>query len=187
MHNEVVRAVTDWLSGKTLDYAGLDQGVNRQLVTTVPRDTGDAAVEPVAQFEDVTRDDAAAHYADPVNYPAIRVFPGEPAQAEGETRANQAGVTGAVRDMTGLGIIVRYYRKDANTATGIQNTGYTLRAVLRSLREFNRSANAPGRTRNNVTALTMTQVTFGPAQEHDGTTGCTGAVIARFTVRDLAA
>lgn len=181
MHLEMMRAITDWLAGTRLDYQGADQGVNAQMAG-VPRDAGDPEPEPVQFFGDVTRDNAVAVNAHPVNAPAIFVTPSTPAEADGEALPGPPGV----RDARNVGIAIRYIRRDANTADAFRDTSYTLRAIIKSLKQLARSDNSAARLRNSIQMKAQIGLTWGLATEWEGNAAVTGAVISTWTVRDLA-
>jgi hypothetical protein len=181
MHLEAIRAITDWLAGTTLDYQGANQGVNAQLAT-VPLDVGDVAPDSVVFFGDATRDDIVAQQGLPVNAPAIYVSAASPAISDGEVIPGPPGV----RDARNLGVAIRYIRRDANTAAAFRDTGYTLRAVIKSLKQFCRSENAAARLRNSIQMRDQLSLTWGIAAEWEGAAGVTGAVIVTWYVRDLA-
>lgn len=181
MHLEVIRTVKDWLAGTLLDYQGVNQGVNAQLAG-VPKDVGDAAPSNVAFFGDVTRDDQVAQQAIPVNVPAIFVSAATPGEEDGEIKPGPPGV----RDARDLGIVIRYLRRDCNTAKAFQDTGYTLRAIKRSLKQMVRSENYGTIRRNSIAIRTQLSITSGMAAEWEGAAGVTGAVIATYYVRDEA-
>src|SRR5256885_2176832 len=145
MHLEVIRTGKDWLAGTLLDYQSVDQGVNAHFAG-VPRDAGDAVPENVVLFADVTRDDAVAGQAIPVNVPAIYVSAATPADVDGEVKPGPVGV----RDARNLGLVIRYYRRDANKALAFQATSYTLRAVIKSLKQLVRAENFIVHQRNSV-------------------------------------
>lgn len=181
MHLEAIRIITDWLAGTVLDFQGVNQGVNAQLAG-VPRDVGDAVPASVQTFADVTRDDPVAQNAIPVNSPAIYVSAATPAEADGEALPGPPGV----RDARGLGIVIRYIRRDANTAAAFAETSYTLRAIVKSLKQLARSDNWVARTRNSIMLRAQMGLTWGIASEWEGAAGVTGAIISTWYVRDQA-
>lgn len=181
MHLEVIRTVKDWLAGDLLDFASVNQGVNAQLAT-VPRDAGDPVPENVAQFGDVTRDDWAARSEIPMNSPAIVVLAGTPAEVDGEVKPGPPGV----RDARNLGVVIRYLRRDANTAKAMQDAAYTVRAIIKSLREMVRSANYTVIRRNNIAIRAQLTLVWGHPSEWEGASATLGAVLATYYVRDEA-
>lgn len=178
---ETVRTITDWLAGTLLDYQSVNQGVNAQL-SGVPRDAGDSQPQNVAFFGDVTRDDPVAQSALPVNSPAIYVSAAAPATVDGEVTPGPPGV----RDARGLGVVIRYVRRDANTAAAFRDTSYTLRAIIKSLKQLVRSENFLVHQRNSIAIRELLTMTWGMATEWEGSAGVTGAVLCTFYVRDLA-
>jgi hypothetical protein len=181
-HLEAARITADWLSGVTLDYQAVVQGVNAQLDKLTSDDLldgSDAQPDDVVFFGDQTRDDVVARNARPVSYPAIYVQPVYPADADGEVRS------APVRDARGVGVAVRVFLKDADTPRGVQAALYMLRAIVRSIRELARESNFAQRTRNSICLKTVEKITVGPSHDNDGTTGCFGVVIAEWECRDL--
>lgn len=181
MHLEVLRTVKDWLAGDLLDFTSVNQGVNAQLAG-IPRDAGDAVPENVVFFGEVTRDDIVAQQGMPVNVPAIFVSAATPAEVDGEIKPGPPGV----RDARNLGVVIRYYRRDCNTAKAFQATSYTLRAIIKSLKKMVAGENYNVTRRNNVQIRMQMSLTWGMAAEWEGAAGVTGAVIATYYVRDEA-
>lgn len=181
-HLEAARVTADWLSGATLDWQSLDQGINAQLdrlTIDALLDGGDTQPDPVVFIGDQTRDDVVARNAMPVSYPALFIHPVYPADADGEVRS------APVRDARGVGVAIRVFLKKADTPQGVQAALYMTRAIVRSIRELARESNFTARTRNSICLKTVTKITVGPSHDNDGTTGCFGVVIAEWECRDL--
>lgn len=142
MNLEPLRIVTDWLGNATY-------GVNAKLAT-LPRDAGDSAPPSVQLIADETRSGPVAR--DRIPIPAT---PGPVLTlACIEESIWNTVLEDKYRDCEALPIEIRYADLDkVVTQTGTQNAYYTMRAVLRSLKDLMNDPGNAARQRNLVTLV----------------------------------
>lgn len=184
MRLELVRITADWLKDTTYGVNAKIPGVERDAGDAVPPLIADWTPESgpatIAVFDETRHDWVARKQAPPAR-PALYVM------AEGGV--DLAGEVGTyIRDTTRPAVvIIRYVSDKADRAVQITDAEYTLRAVVRSLRELMRNANVAARTRNNVAIeLMQDPVTLAPVIEAVGEYRVTGAVVVNYQARDCA-
>lgn len=168
---ETERMVTDWL--KNTSY-----GVAPKLLA-IPVDAADVRPRAVQFIGCASEDERVLKQTDPPKFPALYVSSDGPLAVDGE-------VGTIFRDGDALTIAIRYITKNYDSVEGVQDTLYTLRAVVRSLRDLLRNENAAARVRNSVLLIACTKMTYGRWEESYGSATVTGAVTATFKVRDTA-
>jgi hypothetical protein len=173
MELNTVRIVADWLADATYGVAA--------LLPTTPRDGGDPVPSLAGGIADSTRDGWVARQFVPreggPTRPALAVF-ARPTTLDGEVHTNH-------RDGT-IEIVIAYVGSESDTAAGNAAALYVRRTVLRSLAVLNSNAQAASRLRNNVAVFACDTLKLGALQDQWGDTLITDAVVATFTVRDLA-
>lgn len=180
MHLEVIRMLVDALSDDTT-------GVNQQL-ETLPRDTADGNLEisPIVKFLDPTSDDPAALRSSQLDFPVIVVTADEPALADGMVHTLNVHH----RQVDSMPISIRYITRNADSAASVAKALYTLRAIVKALRQWLQiDGNDPRRKRNDIGVVGCEQIRYGPVDEvvdeKDGIT-VLAAVRLELTVRDYA-
>lgn len=171
---EIERLIADWLGHE--DVSKTD-GVNDYL-PGIPRDAGDSQPTVLAAVYDETRDDCVASRNDPPNTPCLYLVQDSPMTLAGEVETQ-------VRDSDDAVLAIRYLTTSYDTAQGIQDTSYTLRAVVKSLRALTQASSAE-RTRNSVCLLAIHDIVFVPITEAVGDSHVTGALVVTLEVRDAA-
>ena len=182
MRIETVRITADWL--KRSDF-----GVNHYL-SLVPRDAGDPKPPAIPEQEDAgtaifdeTRHPWVADKQDPPIFPCIYITGEGGIEMEGEPTPD-----GQIRETVApLVVIARYVTNDADTMRAIRDAEYTLRAILRSLRELVKNTNFAARTRNDICVIQMLDpAIYFPVIEAVGDSRVTGAIGINYQVRDAA-
>jgi hypothetical protein len=163
-------------------------GVNAKI-PGVERDAGDAQPPSIAAW---TPDGGAATIA--VFNEADHDFVGEkkappaaPAlyvMGEGEIELVGEVMTIQRRTTRDVPIVIRYISDLADKALAKRDGEYTGRAIVRSLRELMRNANAAARTRNSICVESMASVSYVPHVEAVGSQRSTGAVVAFYRAID---
>jgi hypothetical protein len=166
---ETLRIVTDWMNHPV-------HGLNAQL-PGIARDAGDPQPPLVLTIVDPTRDKRCAKFDTPVNLPAVYVHLDGPVTGQGE-------IPTVFRDFDSASLGIRYLVRNPDTEEAARDTLYTLRAIVRSLRELLKDANADSRNRNGVYIQTATRLDYGPWQEAVGDATATGVVVFTLNVRD---
>lgn len=188
MRLEIVRAVADWL----IDKGGAGFGVNA-YIPTVPIDTGDNRPDTIAGFSSSDfpnttigvfdpRHPWVAEGKEPPVYPALYVM------AQGRLLLEGApNPSGQIRRTLGSGaeITIRYVTQNTDKAAAMQAGEYTLRAVVRSLRQLDSNDNQAARTRNGIyMELSMDPIEYWPVQGSVGNARVAGAILVRYLARD---
>lgn len=185
MRIETVRMTTDWLKNTSF-------GLNH-YIPLVPRDGGDPAPPPIADWTPETGPATVAIFnevdhlwvidkKDPPALPAIYITAQSPIEMEGEPSPD-----GQLRQsIAPVIVMVGYINANSDSVAAKRDGEYTLRAVLRSLRELMRNAQAEtGRTRNGVLLEIMEDpAIYFPIVEVIGQSRVSGAIGINFKVRD---
>lgn len=169
MNLEPVRLLADWLADAG-QFAGGASGVNA-MMAAVPRDAGDPAPPAVTVFDE-TRDGNSARGDLPATLPAIIVTSREIPQLDGE-------VATYTRDGV-IELVVRYACEKADTKAALRDSSYTLRAVLKSVRQFN----ADTRSRNQLDVYSCLDLRFVAMWTPYESGVVTGGLIGRWQLRD---
>ncbi len=175
MQLEVVRCVTDWLRRPDA------RGLNAKLAGVL-RDVdhaGPVAVSLITcPFDPGADGSACAEWKEPGSFPAIYITPDGPVTAFGE-------VATTTRASDRVAVAIRYLARGNDGRSRVE-AAYVARAVVKSLREMlKQDVDAlAGRTRNEVTILNASAMTWGPWLESVGTAQAVAVVGAEFTVRD---
>lgn len=184
MRLELLRMLTKALKDQNI-------GVNH-FIPIVPRDADDeappllpeVAERGIAVFND-TEDDFVAGHKDPPVSPAIYVLGEGPLEVQGEPTPD-----GQIRDTQSPAIItIRYVTDEPNLAKAIRDGEYTLRAVMRSLRELMKNQYAATlRTRGSICLIGAFEgpSIYFPVMDSVGKCTVTGAIGLNLTVRDAA-
>lgn len=175
MELETVRIFADWLQDPT-------NGVNALLPTT-PRDAGD--VQPPAfpngSICDSTRHGWVARRAfghdTPATLPALAVF--------AESIIMDGDVETVLRDAQGQ-LIIGYCMNKSATEQGTRDALYTLRTVIRSIRQLEQPANADSRLRNSVRLIAIERITQKILFTPWGDGLLVAGVACDLNIRDLA-
>ena len=167
---DLVRIVSDWLENGT-------NGVNA-LLPSVPRDGGDPQPANVLVYDE-TRDNRPARGRLPdadTDLPALVV--GMRTLTQGREIVTDDGYLDAE-------LVIQYAAKNVD-AYKAKRDGYTvLRAASWSLRRLRRSdLTVAGRTRNQVTLITVEPVRFEPWFERVDDTLIVGTLAVPVTARD---
>lgn len=165
---EVIRMVADALADNTI-------GVNAQLVTLTV-DAGDTIPTSITTIADETRNGHVAVGRYPTTLPCLTVTLNGQVNLDGE-------VISDYRDAE-VSIMIRYVSQDVDTPQGNSNAYYTLRAVVRALREFNRNTNESLRSRNGIHVLECKSLTHVQLFENIDDAYVTGGIEVTFHVRD---
>lgn len=166
---ETIRAVADALT--TGSY-----GVNYQI-QNLSVESGDVQPPQIVEIVDETRSDEVAVGRYPKNYPCLVVtLDGNPTL--------QGDVVSGVRDGE-VSVVIRYITKDADSAKSVVDTYNTLRAVMRTLKEFNSNIRSADRMRNDVQIIECLNVEVTQTFQQLEDSFNTGAVKATFRVRDI--
>jgi hypothetical protein len=165
---ETIRMVADALANNTI-------GVNAQLATLTV-DAGDALPASIVTVADETRNGQVAVGRYPTTLPCLTVTLNGQVELDGE-------VVSSYRDAE-VSILIRFVTQDADTAQGNTNAYYTLRAVVKALREFNRNTNESLRSRNGIHVLECKSLTHVQLFENIDDAYVTGGIEVTFHVRD---
>jgi hypothetical protein len=183
---EVTRMVADWLHYGTNGPAGLADGplsVNA-LLPAVPRDGTDPQPANVTVY-DATRDAWVARLTAPyegsgITFPALAVF------VHNGINYPDGEVLTTYRDAT-ADVVVAWVTQRADIATGRAAAHYTMRAILRSLKQLHDPARYDVFRLRNAVALrscsALREVRFDDTK--DGAVLSTG-ILASYAIRDEA-
>jgi hypothetical protein len=161
---EVLRSLTDWLNDPTT-------GVAAQLAL-IPRDGSDPA-PTVGLIADETRNNLVAQERAPA-LPGIGVNLLTMPQLDGE-------VATVTRD--GIAeVLIRIYRRGADTKDLVRDSSYIARALIRSLRLYN----AGTRTRNSIDIYSCESLAIVPLMQTVEDAQVTHGVRGRWQFRDYA-
>jgi hypothetical protein len=172
MELEVIRMVTAGLSHGVF-------GVNAKL-PGVPRDAGDLQPPNVTIYNStnhgwVTRREINRRSTG-ASFPALAVSIYRPAPIDGE-------IMTIYRDGE-FDVLLEYLAADDDSETAGQDGLYTMRATLRTLAEFHRSANAALRARNGVELRFCKRIGQAPIFAVRGDVVVTAALLVTYAVRD---
>jgi hypothetical protein len=177
MYLEPGRALVDWFQNATY-------GVNA-LAAAVPRDAGDSAPPTVAYFNDESRDPRVAEGYPPALLPAVVVQLIGQAQWAGEVQT-------VIRDGK-VSLLIRYLanaRTDgagtANMALGITDASYTMRGIVKSIRQWLDNANYAARTRNGIAVLAADKIMPWNVSRNETDNIIVGNLVLTCDVRDTA-
>ena len=183
MFNEVNRSLTDYLNDVT-------NGVNAQLNTMTSQslyDTGDSQPPNIDTIVDESRDREVARRFPPLEQsgndnPSLSVFIDNviPFGAFGPTGGSPE-VAQSYRDAT-VTMKVRYYINNPFTEEGIKNAYYYARAVLKTIKAFDRNQTA--RTRNEIQFRQLQDLNFQPMFQDPDFGGLTWYFELTYIVRD---
>lgn len=174
------RILVDWLQRD-------DLGVNHFL-SRVPRDDGDAVPPAIPTVEgygpaifDETRHSWVAERKDPPATPALYVMMEGPVEVKGEPTPD-----GQIRATESpIAAIIRYISAESDLLKAIRDGEYTLRAVMRSVRELMRNVYVTSRTRNGVAIVaSVDPALYFPIVEAVGEYRVSGAVGLNLVARD---
>lgn len=166
---ETIRTWTDWLKDPTY-------GVNAQLAN-VPKDAGDPVPTNIAFIGDQTRDKVVAQWKEPQDFPALYVTMDGPAVGAGEVGTIH-------RDYDSVVVAIRYLVRNPDAEEALRDTFYTLRAIVRSVKDLAHNDQAPQRTRNGIYIGTVKSIAYGQWREGVGNATATGVVTITQDVRD---
>jgi hypothetical protein len=175
---ESVRMVADWLSA---GVAGA--GSVNALLPAVPRDGGDAQPAAVTVY-DATRHGwvarlAAGYEGSGITFPAVAVFVGSDVTSEGE-------VLTIDRDAT-VDICAMVIARASDSAAGTASDLYTVRAIMRSLKQFNEPAQYDtARVRNGIALQSCQSMRQLHPNVIKGGIVLAAGVVATYHVRDTA-
>ncbi len=154
-------------------------GVNAQL-DTLERETGDPSPARIkAVLSSLRSDDVARGEAGP-HWPVLVLTVEEPAEAEGE-------VATVYRDARRFPVTVRYVSREPDTAQGVRDGLYTMRAILRTLAKWSQDdPDGATRKRRGIVVVSTNSVLFGEAREDPAADGAavTAKLVADLYVRD---
>lgn len=165
---ETLRAVTDALA--TGSY-----GVNYQI-SNLTVESGDSAPPELVAVVDETRSDEVAVGRYPSTLPALMVT------LEGNPTL-QGDVVSDSRDGE-VSVLIRYIVSESDTSKSVTDSYNTMRAVLRTLKEFNSNTQAQARLRNGIQIVECLSIEMVQTFKNIDDAYVTGAVTARFRVRD---
>lgn len=180
MRLEAQRIIGDWL--KHASY-----GIN-QYIPTVPRDGGDPQPPLIATWNTTdlaifneTEHVWVAERKDPPAVPCIYIMVEGPVEVEGEATPD-----GQIRTTTSpLTVVARYITANTDTVVAMRDAEYTLRALVRSLRELMKNANRASRVRNSIALeASLDPLVYFPVVEAVGQFRVTGAVGMNIEARD---
>lgn len=154
-------------------------GVNVAL-PAVPRDVGDDAPPAVTVYDStrhgwIARREISLKSID-AQLPALAVAIYKPAPIDGEIQT-------VFRDGT-FDVLIEYFARADQSELASQQGLYTMRAVLRTLAEFHRPANADARVRNGVVLRVCSQIGQAPVYAERADVVVTAALLATYRVRD---
>lgn len=165
------------ITRQILDHASM--GVNQKLAG-VPRFSGHAEPPQLSAVVSALDDDDVGRDQLPVNSPSLIVGSGPPFTIEGTS------MTGDYADAEDGGVVVQYATNDPDLAEATRDALYTMRAVLRSIREAMENANESVRTANDVVVVSAREFRAGRRL----ITRQEGAIVAQadviYMVRDTA-
>ncbi|MCC7132481.1 MAG: hypothetical protein IT352_07550 [Gemmatimonadales bacterium] len=171
MIGDLVRIVADWLEDGT-------HGVGAMLAN-VPRDVGDALPATPTVIEETANPRLGRGRLPETTMPYLAVTAEAVTAIDAEVVTDDGYFSAAVR--------IQYVGKDDDAAGVKRDGGYTLRAVVWSLRRLMRQdAGAAGRQRNSIALVRLGPITVEPWQEdlNDGTV-IGGLVLQCPAVRDF--
>lgn len=167
-------------------------GVNYYL-PLVPKDAADPTIPLIADwtdphtsvaeksvFEETTHDWVAAKH-DPPAFPAIYLMSEGSVDMVGTPTPN-----GEMRETSApLVLTARYVTNLSDPRAARRNAEYTLRAMLRSMRELMKDANDASRTRNSIKVVSMADpASYLPITEQVGNGFVSGALVVNLEMRD---
>lgn len=164
---EVIRNTADALGHAT-------EGVNAEL-SNIQLDSGDTKPPDIVEILDTSTSDVAARGSSGPDWPVLVVSVDTPAVQEG--LPSQQATDSATVETT-----IRYVTSDPDSAASVEDTLYTLRAIVRSI--HNLQGRASDRKRNGIQMIKPNEMTFGETREEVGDGVVTGAVIVDWFVRD---
>lgn len=165
---ETLRVVRDALEDSSI-------GVNAQL-QSIPLDSGDS-VPPDVDVLEPTRDDLAARGDSGPERNVILVDVDRPARGVD-------GTTSQALRKANVTVSIMYAVRDGDSAEAMEDTLYTLRAVLKALADLQDDETM--RTRNKVQVIHPTRIEYGEVNQDLGQGTITGLVVAEYNVRDTA-
>lgn len=179
MRVEVVDCIGEWLQDATY-------GVNN-LLSAVPRKSGDAAPPNVVSFLLDTRSLEAALARLPIDvagYPALLIGMDGKAEIDVSIRGN-------AWDSLDFPLAIAYGVREVQAEVGVRDAGYTFRAVMRSLwKLFDPGLTAAATARNNVhtnssiAIQSLTKMAIDDTVAELGDAVVLGAVRIQLRVRD---
>lgn len=180
---EVTRMVADWLQYGVNGAGGAVNGTGsvNALLAGVPRDAGDPLPANVTVY-DATRNGWVARMTAPnegsgISFPALAVFVHGGLTFDGE-------VLTTVRDATG-DVAVVYITQRQDTAPARADALYTMRAVVRSFKQFHDPARYDVfRVRNSVALRSCETLRYGKFDDTKDGIVLSTAVIASYHIRD---
>ena len=165
---ETLRMVTNGLNSSVY-------GVNVQL-QTITTGSEDRLPESVTAFDETRNADVAVgRYPEPL--PCLTVTLDGEVELDGE-------VTSGYRDAT-VNVVVRYLTKDIEAHRGNSDVYYVLRAVQRSLKQFNSNTYAADRSLHDIHIIECLDISHLSLFMQIEDIYCTGAIRASFRVRDI--
>lgn len=186
MRIELTRIVADWLLHPEF-------GVNA-YIPSVPRDAGDPAppliagwadpsgqpqVQPLAVFDN-TRHEWVARRGDPPALPCLVVGIPDVVDVTGEPWPS-----GQYRTTTiDVELAIAYISASEDEFAALRDGEYTLRAVVRSLRELTANANEASCLRNDVRLDNVTRVRYTPLSEAVGAGRMSGGLSLSIHAED---
>lgn len=179
MRTAVVHMISDWAKGAQF-------GVN-PYIPKVPRVPGDPVPPLLA-----THDGAAAIFDETRHLWVVEKKPPPVAGASiyvmTELPIELAGMPtpdGQVRDTESPMVVsARYLVQDSDSIRRVRNGEYTLRAMLRSIRELLSNANAASRVLADIALIEIQTATYIPMDETVGNFTAAGALVLGLAVRD---
>lgn len=168
---ECNRILADWLAHGTF-------GVNAKI-PGVPRDGADT-VPPNVTVVDETRNDSVAMGRLPSTLPCVAVSVQEIEHSD----PVQPHVTNEVAAK--VTVLIRYGQRIVDEDKGLTDASYTLRAVLRSLRELHTNEQAAARARGSVHLISCDDLRQVPLTQEVDDAWVTGAIRATYTMYDIA-
>ena len=132
-------------------------------------------------FDETRHDWSANRLIDPPAVPALSVIVQDRILATGEATPD-----GQIRSTTSpIQVAIRYLVANVDLAEAVRDADYTLRAVIRSLRELSKNVNEAARQRNGVLLILFEDpMEIYPIVEAVGETFVAGAIVANARVRD---
>lgn len=168
---EPVIMIAEWL--RDANY-----GVNKKI-QDLPLVTGHVRPSMIRAVLDPFSDANTAKGLYPTNTPSLIVAPKNPAEWQGT-------VMTADRTSQNVTVQVQLFDRVANSQKGWQAVHYTLRSIIRSLREWNKNDHAAARIRNEVQVICITSLQYGEVLYGEPPNAVVGMVEFTMTVRDCA-
>ena len=165
---EAIRIVADWLDDR-------DNGVNARL-GALEQDTDDPQPPDVVKVLDTTRD-GELDQAIPMDWPVLVVSSDTPAGVRGDVATDY-------RDADRITIAVRYVTGDPDNPEAKREALYTVRVIVKAIRDLMRNDNVASRTRNSVCLIATTGLQYGETFEELETGATIAAVSVDFYARD---